>query len=72
MAPQAIPEPTDGWAGDRRPHGWVSEQIDGDTGLSAGIFRRGPRSRRERLALLGLVFVVALYVVIPVAAMLAV
>jgi hypothetical protein len=70
MEPKAIGQ-TDGWAGDHRRSHW-GERLDGDPQLGTAVVRHGPRTRRERLALLGLVFVVVLYVVIPVAAMLAV
>jgi hypothetical protein len=52
-------------------HNWaMPPEIDSDLGFAASVASRGLRDARFRRALIGLVFVVMVFVVLPVAAML--
>ena len=64
-----IPDPTDGWADGRSPYLW-DKQLDGVLRVVRGITRPDLRRRPVRHVMIGLVFVVVVFVVVPVAAIL--
>jgi hypothetical protein len=65
-----IPDPTGGWADGRSPYLWDKE-LDGVLRVVRGVARPDLRRREVRRAMVGLVFVVAVFVVVPIVAMLA-
>jgi hypothetical protein len=66
-----IPDPTGGWADGRSPYLW-DKQLDGLLQVVHGVTQPDLRRRGVRRAMIGLVFVVVVFVVVPVVAMLAV
>jgi hypothetical protein len=65
-----IPDPTGGWADGRSPYLWDKE-FDGVLRVVRGVARPDLHRREVRRAMIGLVFVVLVFVVVPIAAMLA-
>jgi len=60
-----IPDPTGGWADGRSPYLW-DKQLDGVRRLFRGVARPDLRRRPVRRMIFGLVFVVLLFVVVPI------
>jgi hypothetical protein len=65
-----IPDPTGGWADGRSPYLW-DKQVDGEARVFRGLVRPDSRRPAVRRAIIGLVFVVSVFVVVPIVAMLA-
>lgn len=65
-----IPDPTGGWADGRSPYLW-DKQVEGETRVFRGLVRPDLRRPEVRRAIIGLIFVVGLFVVVPIVAMLA-
>lgn len=64
-----IPDPTDGWADGRSPYLW-DKQVDGEARVFRGLVRPDLRKPGVRRAIIGLIFVVFVFVVAPIVAML--
>lgn len=64
-----IPDPTDGWADGRSPYLW-DKQVEGEIRVIRGLVRPNLRRPEVRRAIFGLIFVVGLFVVVPIVAML--
>jgi len=66
---RGIPDPTGGWADGRSPYLW-DKQLDGLLRVMRGVTRPDLRQRPVRRVLIGLVFVVLVFVVVPMIALL--
>jgi hypothetical protein len=64
-----IPDPTGGWADGRSPYLW-DKQVEGEVRVFRGLVRPDMRRPGVRRAIFGLIFVVGLFVVVPIVAML--
>jgi hypothetical protein len=64
-----IPDPTDGWADGRSPYLW-DKQLGGVLRLVRGVARPDLRRRPVRRMMISLVFVISVFVVVPLVAIL--